>query len=221
MIRKRTTLLLLGIFGIIGILTGRLFYIQGIKASYYQHLAEDQRLRDIRVEPMRGTILDRKMNTLAFSFDTEAVYAIPYQIKDPLGDAKIIAEKLNLSEKEVYSKLTKKASFVWLKLKPLPEEVQKIKEARLPGVEVAQKAQRFYLQGSLAAHVLGISGIDNQGLEGIEKYYDQYLRGIPGSEQAEYDSKGNHIPLGERRFIDAQNGASLVSNHRPRHPVYC
>src|SRR5690554_6885668 len=114
MIRKRTTLLLLGIFGIIGILTGRLFYIQGIKASYYQHLAEDQRLRDIRVEPMRGTILDRKMNTLAFSFDTEAVYAIPYQIKDPLGDAKIIAEKLNLSEKEVYSKLTKKASFVWL-----------------------------------------------------------------------------------------------------------
>ena len=58
--------------------------------------------------------------------------------------------------------------------------------------------------------MLGISGIDNQGLEGIENYYDQYLRGIPGSEQAEYDSKGNHIPLGERRFIDAQNGASLV-----------
>ncbi|NLC52373.1 MAG: PASTA domain-containing protein [Firmicutes bacterium] len=209
-IRKRTTLLLLGIFGVIGILTGRLLYIQGIKANYYQNMAEDQRLRDIRVEPMRGTIFDRKMNTLAFSFDTEAVYAIPYQIRDPQGDAKIIAEKLNLSEKEVYSKLTKKTSFVWLKLKPLPEEVQKIKEARLPGVEVAQKAQRFYLQGSLAAHVLGISGIDNQGLEGIEKYYDQYLCGIPGSEQAEYDSKGNHIPLGERRFIDAQNGASLV-----------
>ena len=123
-IRKRTTLLLLGIFGIIGILIGRLFYIQGIKASYYQNLAEDQRLRDIRVEPMRGTIFDRKMNTLAFSFDTEAVYAIPYQIKNPQADAKIIAEKLNLSEKEVYSKLTKKTSFVWLKLKPLPEEAQ-------------------------------------------------------------------------------------------------
>ncbi|NLW60319.1 MAG: PASTA domain-containing protein [Firmicutes bacterium] len=209
-IRKRTTLLLLGIFGLIGILTGRLFYIQGIKASYYQHLAEDQRLRDIRVEPMRGTIFDRKLNTLAFSFETEAVYAIPHQIKDPQGTAKIVAEKLNLPEKEVYSKLTKKTSFVWLKMKPLPEEVQKIKEARLPGVEVAQKAQRFYLQGSLAAHVLGISGIDNQGLEGIEKYYDQYLSGIPGREQAEYDSKGDHIPLGERRFIDAQNGASLV-----------
>ncbi|NLY90763.1 MAG: PASTA domain-containing protein [Firmicutes bacterium] len=209
-IRKRTTLLLLCIFGVVGILTGRLFYIQGIKANYYQHLAEDQRLRDIRVEPMRGTIFDRKMNTLAFSFDTEAIYAIPYQIKNPLADAKIIAEKLNLSEKEVYSKLTKKTSFVWIKLRPLPEEVQAIKEARIPGVEIAQKAQRFYLQGSLAAHLLGISGIDNQGLEGIENYYDQYLRGIPGSEQAEYDSKGNHIPMGERRFIDAQNGASLV-----------
>src|SRR5690606_18221930 len=103
-IRKRTTLLLLGIFGLIGILTGRLFYIQGIKASYYQHLAENQRLRDIRVEPMRGTIFDRKLNTLAFSFETEAVYAIPHQIKDPQGTAKIVAEKLNLPEKEVYSK---------------------------------------------------------------------------------------------------------------------
>jgi stage V sporulation protein D (sporulation-specific penicillin-binding protein) len=210
MIRKRTTLLLLGIFGVIGILIGRLFYIQGIKANYYHGLAEDQRLRDIRVEPMRGTIFDRKMNTLAFSFETEAVYAIPYQIKNAQADAKIIAEKLNLSEKEVYSKLTKKTSFVWIKLKPAPEEAQAIKEARIPGVEVAQKAQRFYLQGSLAAHLLGISGIDNQGLEGIEKYYDQFLRGIPGSEQAEYDSKGNYIPMGERRFIDAQNGASLV-----------
>ena len=71
-VKKRTTLLLLSIFGVIGILMGRLFYIQGIMASFYQNLAEDQRLRDIRVEPMRGTIFDRKMNTLAFSFDTEA-----------------------------------------------------------------------------------------------------------------------------------------------------
>jgi len=209
-IRKRTTLLLLCIFGVVGILTGRLFYIQGIKANYYQNLAEDQRLRDIRVEPLRGTIFDRKMNTLAFSFETDAVYAIPYQVQNPLSDAKIIAEKLNLPEKEVYNKLTKKASFVWLKLKPSPEEAQAIKEARIPGIEIAQKAQRFYLQGTLAAHLLGICGIDNQGLEGIELYYDQYLRGIPGSEQAEYDSKGNYIPMGERRFIDAQNGASLV-----------
>ena len=60
----------------------------------------------------------------------------------------MIAEKLNLSEKEVYSKLTKKASFVWLKLKPLPEEVQKIKEARLPGVEVAQKRNAFTFRGA-------------------------------------------------------------------------
>ncbi len=209
-VRKRTTFILLGIFGVIGILIGRLFYIQGIKASFYQNLAEDQRLRDVRVEPMRGTLFDRKMNTLAFSFDTEAVYAIPAQLKNPQADAEIVAEILNLPEKEVYSKMTKKASFVWLKLRPLPEEAQKIKEARLPGVEIAQKAQRFYPQRGLAAHLLGISGIDNQGLEGLEQYYDQYLRGIPGSEQAEYDSKGNHIPLGERRFIEAQNGASLV-----------
>jgi stage V sporulation protein D (sporulation-specific penicillin-binding protein) len=210
LIRKRTTLLLLGIFCIIGILIGRLFYIQGIKSGFYQKLAEDQRLRDIRVEPMRGTIFDRNMNTLAFSFDTESIYAIPHQVKNPKDDAKIIAEKLKLPVNEIYNRLLKKTSFVWLKMKPLPEEVQSIMEARIYGVEVAQKAQRFYLRGSLAAHLLGISGIDNQGLEGIEKYYDQYLRGIPGSEQAEYDSKGNHIPLGERRFIQAQNGASLV-----------
>ncbi|NLW55396.1 MAG: PASTA domain-containing protein [Firmicutes bacterium] len=209
-IRKRTTLLLLGIFGIMGVLIGRLFFIQGIKAGYYQKIAEEQRLRDIRVEPMRGTIFDRNLNTLAFSFDTESIYAIPYQVKNPKADAEVIAEKLKLSVNDVYNRLIKKTSFVWLKMKPLPEEVQGIMEARIPGVEVAQKAQRFYLRGSLAAHLLGITGIDNQGLEGIENYYDQYLRGIPGSEQAEYDSRGNYIPLGERRFIQAQNGYSLV-----------
>ena len=209
-IRRRTTLLLLSIFGIIGVLIGRLFFIQGIKAGYYQKIAEEQRLRDIRVEPMRGTIFDRNMNTLAFSFDTESIYAIPYQVKNPKADAEVIAEKLKLPVNDVYNRLIKKTSFVWLKMKPHPEEVQGIMEAGIPGVEVAQKAQRFYLRGSLAAHILGITGIDNQGLEGIENYYDRYLRGIPGSEQAEYDSRGNYIPLGERRFIQAQNGYSLV-----------
>ena len=100
LIRKRTTLLLLGIFCIIGILIGRLFYIQGIKSGFYQKLAEDQRLRDIRVEPMRGTIFDRNMNTLAFSFDTESIYAIPHQVKNPKDDAKIIAEKLKNDKME-------------------------------------------------------------------------------------------------------------------------
>lgn len=209
-IRRRTTVLLLMVFGFMGVLLGRLLFIQGIKAGYYQRLAESQRLREVPVEAKRGIIFDRNMRPLALSFDSDCIYAVPTQIKDPAQTAAMVAGILGLPENRVYSLLSKPASFVWLKRKALPEEVDAIRKARIPGIEVAQKAQRFYPHESLAASILGIAGIDNQGLEGLEKYYDIYLKGIPGSEQAEFDSKGNHIPLGERRFIPARDGQSLV-----------
>ena len=111
---------------------------------------------------------------------------------------------------EAQKLLAKKTAFVWIKRKATEEEAQKVRQVALPGVEVVQKAQRFYPHGDLAAHVLGISGIDNRGLEGLELQYDSCLRGVPGSEQAEFDSRGLPIPMGEKRYIPPQDGMTLV-----------
>lgn len=209
-VKKRITILFLMIFMFTGILTGRLFYLQVLKAEYYQKIAENQRLRDIPLEPKRGMIFDRNHRPLAVSFDADCVYAVPRQVTDVAKTAKTVAEILSMPEETVYNLLTRNLSFVWLKRKALPEEAEMIRRARLPGIEVIPKAQRFYPQSKLAAQVLGFAGIDNQGLEGLEKYYDEYLRGVPGSQQAEFDSRGQSIPLGERRYVPPRDGVSLV-----------
>ncbi|NLY89104.1 MAG: PASTA domain-containing protein [Firmicutes bacterium] len=209
-IKKRITMLFLLVFAGVTVLTGRLFFIQVIRAGYYQQIAEDQRLRDIPLQPKRGIIFDRNHRPLAMSFNADCIYAIPAQVREAKETAKTVAGILNMPEKRVYSLLTRNLSFVWLKMKATPEEADLIRRARLPGIKVIPKAQRFYPQGKLAAQVLGFVGIDNQGLEGLERYYDAHLRGIPGSQQAEFDSRGQSIPLGERRYIPPQDGSSIV-----------
>lgn len=209
-IKRRTTVLLLFIFGFYGVLIGRLFFIQVVKAGFFQELAEEQRLREVPIDSKRGMILDRKLRPLAISFDADCIYALPPQIKNAEETAKTVAEILGLPRERVYHLITKNSSFEWIKRKATPSEVQTILESRLPGIEVSQKAQRYFPQGSLAGSIIGIAGIDNQGLEGIEKFYDVTLRGVPGSEQAEFDSKGQHIPLGARRYIPPKDGQSIV-----------
>lgn len=209
-LKRRITILFLLIFAGVFVLTGRLFFIQVIRAEYYQRIAEDQRLRDIPLQSKRGVIFDRNHRPLAISFNTDCIYAIPAQVKEAKETAKTVAGILNMPEKRVYNLLTRNLSFVWLKMKAGPEEADLIHQARLPGIKVIPKAQRFYPQSKLAAQVLGIVGIDNQGLEGLEKFYDPHLRGIPGSQQAEFDSRGQSIPLGERRYISPRDGLSLV-----------
>ncbi|HEX2953471.1 MAG TPA: penicillin-binding transpeptidase domain-containing protein [Bacillota bacterium] len=208
-VKRRTTVMLLGIFGLVLMLFGRLFYLQIIQYKKLQGMAENQRLREVPIEAKRGKILDRNGEPLAMSFDADCIYACPVQIKDKKGTAEELAQIVHIPAADLEERLQKQAAFVWIKRKASPQEVDRIRRKKLAGIEVTQKAQRFYPQKELAAQVLGISGIDNIGLEGLELYYDSYLRGVPGSEQAEYDSRGRHIPQGERRFVSAQDGDTL------------
>ncbi len=208
--RVRTAWLLLIVLGLLGVLSGRLFYLQVIKSGKLLKDAEDQRLREVPIEAKRGWILDRNKRPLALSYDADCIYAQPPQVKDPKATAEKLAPVLGMDREKLEKLLAKKTAFVWIKRKATEEEAQKVRQVALPGVEVVQKAQRFYPHGDLAAHVLGISGIDNRGLEGLELQYDSCLRGVPGSEQAEFDSRGLPIPMGEKRYIPPQDGMTLV-----------
>ncbi|MCL6589428.1 MAG: PASTA domain-containing protein [Firmicutes bacterium] len=133
--------------------------------------------------------------------------------QDKKAIAEIVGKILAMDPQEVERLISRRASFVWIKRRASFEEIDQLRkillEKNITGIEFTQKPRRFYPQSFLAAQILGIAGIDNQGLEGIEKQYDSYLRGIPGSDQAEYDTAGRHIPLGERRFLPPVNGASV------------
>jgi len=208
--RKRVVLL----FGIVSLvlvsLTVRLAYIQFIWGEELRKKALETRMRDIPVAAKRGTIFDRKGRELAVSVSVESVYAFPAQIKNPEDTAKTLSSILGMKYDDVHSRLTRNSSFQWIKRKIDPEQAKKIRAARLSGIGLTQESKRFYPKGSLAAHVLGISGIDNQGLEGIEVAYDGDLRGVPGRIIIETDARGKELPQALHSYVPPVEGNSLI-----------
>lgn len=212
-IRRRIYYLFL-ILGVILIgLSLRLGWVQFVRGDELSQMALDNRMRDVPVEAKRGTIYDRNRKELALSISSDALYAIPPEVRQS-GQAKEIAAQLaqilQMDEASLLERITKNSRHEWIKLKVPPDQVTEIKKLRLPGIDFAEKSQRFYPKDNLAAHVLGISGIDNTGLEGIDKYYDKELGGEPGRIVIEYDAKGREIPQAMHMYIPPVDGKNLV-----------
>ena len=167
-------------------------------------------MRPVMIDAKRGTIYDRNGKKLAISVNTDALYAVPREIENPKELAKQLAPIIDLEEGEIFKKLTRKSSGEWLKRKLTVEQSRKIKELNAKGLSLVPRPQRFYPEGKLAAHVLGIAGVDNQGLEGLELQYDRYLKGVQGKITAERDATGREIPGGIRSYVPPEDGADLV-----------
>ena len=167
-------------------------------------------MRPQTIDAQRGRILDRNHKTLAISVGADAVYALPDCIRDAEGTARQLAPYLSMSEKELVSLLTSDKTSVWIARGLTVEVAEAIRSLGLPGIRLVQRPQRYYPQGSLAAHVIGIAGADNKGLEGIEYFYDEILSGIPGQQAMERDAAQRSIPGGETQFVPPQPGHDVV-----------
>ncbi|HOJ76807.1 MAG TPA: penicillin-binding transpeptidase domain-containing protein [Bacillota bacterium] len=232
--KKRVVLLLFAVLLLMGLLVLRVIYIQVFMSGWLKKEAENQRFRAVTILPRRGTIYDRSGFELAISIDSQSVYVIPREVgieetfinqkgrkskrinKDNASKRKIaevVGGVLSIEPDRLERLISKQASFVWLKRKSTLEEInllrKTLKEHHIQGIEISQSPKRFYPQKTLAAQLIGIAGIDNQGLEGLEKQLDSYLRGIPGSDRAEFDTRGHHIPQGERRYYAPIDGDSV------------
>jgi stage V sporulation protein D (sporulation-specific penicillin-binding protein) len=233
--KKRIAILLICVLAFSFGLVLRVIYYQVFLAGWLKEKAELQRFRAMAILPRRGTIYDRGNNALALSIDAECVFAIPKEVgwetvvvkangqrenqfKNTAADrreiARIIGGVLEADQRQIERLLRKQASFVWIKRRATFKQIEKLRQVleqeKIYGIEISQSPQRFYPQKYLAAQVLGIAGIDNQGLEGLEKYLDRYLQGVPGSDRAEFDTLGRHIPQGERRYVPPVDGDAVV-----------
>jgi len=214
LIKKRIAKLFILLAGVIFFLLLRVGYIQFVRGDELQAKALDNRLREVPVEAKRGAILDRNYKELAISISADSVGAFPPQVRRS-GKEEIIARQLagvlDMEEEEVLKKITKNSSFVWIKRKIEDfEKGKKIKELDLEGIEVFEESQRFYPNDTLACHILGFAGIDNQGLEGLEVVFDEKLRGVPGRIVIEFDAAGRELPQAVHRYIPPRNGNTLV-----------
>jgi stage V sporulation protein D (sporulation-specific penicillin-binding protein) len=128
--------------------------------------------------------------------------------------AQIIGGVLATDPEYLKRQMARKSKFEWIKRRATFSQIEKLRKVlqqeKIHGIEIIQNPQRFYPQKYLAAQVLGIAGIDNQGLEGLEKYLDRYLQGVQGSERAEFDTLNRHIPQGERRYVPPVDGDSVI-----------
>ncbi|WNF35556.1 stage V sporulation protein D [Bacillaceae bacterium IKA-2] len=175
----------------------RLAYVQFALGNELTLRAEDTWSRNIPFEAKRGEILDRNGVPLATNVSAPSVFIVPRQIKNPAEDAQRLAEVLQMDKTKVYSLLTKKEMSV--RINPEGRKISnqlasKVRALGIAGIYIAEDNKRHYPFGSYLSHVLGFAGIDNQGLTGIELYYDEKLSGEKGYVSFFSDAKGQRMP---------------------------
>lgn len=170
----------------------------------------EARLRAIPVAPQRGMILDALGNVLAGSQALESLYAIPAQVANPGRTAELLAPVLGMREDTLNTLLSRRVSVVWIKKRLTTEQATHVKALALPGLGLIGATKRSYPEGSLGARVIGFTGIDNQGLDGVELTYNKFLAGRAGAIRVELDARNRPIPGVKEYFQPPVAGDNLV-----------
>ncbi len=211
-VRKRLAFVLLAGFFVFLVLIFRLGFIQFALSDMLTERAKNSWNREIPFEPKRGEIVDRNGVALATNMSAPTVYVVPRQIKNPADTAEKLANVLNANVQDVYQQITKKSSMERLKSgrKITNEKAKEVENLNLPGVYIAEDSKRYYPFGDYLSHVLGFTGIDNQGLTGLELSYDKELSGAKGSVQFYSTAKGERMKNMPDDFQEPVNGYNLV-----------
>ena len=209
-LRKRQIAVFLFFIISLSILVLRLLYIQVIKHDFYKKIADEQHTVSLEIAPKRGTIFDRNMRVLAINLHSDSIFANPRVIKNKRKVAASISEILEIGEDFVYDRLSKNKSFVWIKRKVSPEKSALIKALKIEGLDIIQESERSYPDKTLACHTIGTVDIDNNGLEGLELYYDKYLKGEPGWVVSTQDAKRKLLESYQYEYIPPRDGFNLV-----------
>jgi len=161
-------------YGIIGL---KAFYVQVIRDADLSRQASGECKKAVQADGRRGTIYDVNMKELAVSMRTVAVGAHPEAVQAPGSVSGKIAGTLDLSRASVQKRLCRDSTFVWLDRKVSSMQAEKLKSLGIAGLEYIPGFSRLYPNKSLAAQVLGFTGVEGGGLEGLEYYYNDYLQG--------------------------------------------
>jgi cell division protein FtsI (penicillin-binding protein 3) len=165
----------------------------------------------VELEPKRGDVLDRKMRKLALSLKVDSVYAIARDVRDKRNAARLLSRVLKQSESFLYERLSRDKMFVWLARKIPEEQSAKVRSLNIKGIQIIDETKRFYPNSGLACQTIGFSGVDNNGLEGIEAYYDKYLAGKKGYRISIRDAKGREVQAFGNTYVPPVNGFSVIS----------
>lgn len=200
--------LLLAIWSLV--VVGRLAHLQLYKSPEYRLKAEQQRTGFFDRSPQRADILDRHLDALATSVTLYSVSANPREVTKPLLTARALADVLDQDEHELYERLIGDRAFVYLVRKIPPRQAKQIRGLNLTGIALSEETKRFYPGRDLAAHVLGFTGLNNEGLAGLEYLYNDLIKGEKRRVNLRFDAKRQRYESDVRS--DSSDGNTMVLN---------
>lgn len=208
---KARIIFILGLFIVLfSAVTVRCFYLQVIQHNQLVKLAERQHSRTISVVPARGGIFDKTGAPLAVSVEMDSLFAEPRRIDNPTAAATALAPIIRVDRQELIKKLSTDKGFVWLARQLPPEVTLKIKELKIFGLGFAKESKRFYPNFEMAAHILGFTGLDPGGLEGVEKFYNTAIQGETGFLITERDALGRNMTIKQAEVHNAVPGKNVT-----------
>lgn len=210
-IHERIRFVYLVILAILTIIIIRVFYIQVFAYDKLSSLSDSLWSRELPISANRGVITDRNGKELANNITTTSLVIVPSQIEDAKKVAKDLSDILASDYDDMLAHVTKKTSMerVHPEGRQLDyETAEKIDNLNYDGVYLVKESKRYYPYGETLSHVLGYVGIDNQGLSGIELYYDEYLTGENGAIKYYSDGKGNRLEMTEV-YEEPQSGIDI------------
>ncbi|MCX7961959.1 MAG: penicillin-binding protein 2 [Burkholderiales bacterium] len=188
-------------FGVLGlllagfaVLAARSVWLQWVESDFLRRKGEARHARVLEVPATRGRILDRNGEVLAVSTPVQSVWAIPEDVKASAAQLKALAGLLSLAPAELERRLADAGrDFVYLKRQIPPEVAEQVAALGIPGIYQHREYRRYYPAGETAAHVVGFTGVDDKGQEGIELAYEALLAGVPGSRRVIRDRLGRIV----------------------------
>ncbi|MBF0226480.1 MAG: penicillin-binding protein 2 [Desulfobacterales bacterium] len=184
-------------------------YLQVFQAEWLANKALQEYEKDLVVKGKRGSIYDCKFKELAISIKATSIAVFTKQIVESKSTASDLSKILNIDKNAISKQLESNSSFVWIKRQASPKEVEEVKKLKIKGISFISEASRYYPKKTIAGQVIGFSGIDDKGLEGIEYYYNKYLEGKPCRSKILKDALGRGFNECECEEIDS-NGKNIV-----------
>jgi len=188
----------------------RAFYLQIYEQERFAHLAEKQHLKVVQLIPSRGAIYDATNSALAVSVEMDSLFAEPRNIEDVPSVAARLAPVLGLPRGQLEKKMQGNKGFVWLQRRLTPEVAAAVRKLEIDGIGFVKEPKRFYPNAEIGSHVIGFTGLDPEGLEGVERKFDSTLLGNTGYLVTERDALGRDVGTRGIMRQDASTGQSLA-----------
>ena len=210
--RKRLLIIVIAFFTLLTIITVKLVCIMTVEADDYGYRARAVQERERSIKAKRGSIYDRNGVVLAGNQAVCSISVIHNQIEAPETVIQVLSEKLELSESEVRARVEKRSVREKIKSNVDKKLADEIREMNLAGVMIDEDYKRYYPYSTLASHVLGFTGSDNQGIVGLEVYYDDLLMGENGSINTVTNARGIEVENVAERRVEGTAGQNLITS---------